>query len=232
MGEGFQFVDLIFFAMVAVFLVLRLRSVLGRRPDEGASRPAPENPSPFAGSDNDNVIDLPRRLVRGVSGDEDDPSREQAAPPTPLEAALARIRDRDRGFSAEDFLAGAKAAFEMIIGAFATGDAKALQPLLSKQVLANFTGAMEERVAAGNTLEAELVASPTAEIVDASLDGNVATVTVRFVSEQVNVLRNKDGDVIEGDPNRITKVIDIWTFSRDTGARDPNWALVETRSGD
>lgn len=233
MGYGFRFIDLIFFAMVAVFLVLRLRSVLGRRPDDGAQRPGPlAGKSPLLpGGDNDNVVDLPRRGYVAPSEPEEEPLPETPVVLTLQETALAEIQATDRTFSVEDFLGGAKAAFEMIITAFAAGDKKSLQSLLSKQVFANFTGAIDARAAAGETLEAELISPPSAEIVEASLEDRTAIVTVRFVSEQVNVLRDKDNEVIDGDPNRITKVIDIWTFSRDTSARDPNWVLVETRSG-
>jgi len=231
MSDGFQFLDIILFAAVAAFFVYRLRGVLGKR--MGHDKPPSD---PFgkrkAEADDEKVISLPDRNKQD-SGDE---SPEQAeaegreSPDTPLEAGLMQIKQADKAFAEEPFLAGARAAFEMIISTFAGGDAKALRPLLSNDVYADFSGAIAERRAAGNVLETTLVGINEAEIVEAEMQARTAFITVKFVSEQINVVRDKKGEVVEGDPTGVTKITDIWTFARNMRSRDPNWTLVATRS--
>lgn len=225
MNDGFQFIDIIFFAMVAAFLVLRLRSVLGRRTGQerprdifGRSPSAPSN-SP------DNVVELPDRRRATMAGAPDD-----RYAGTPVGSGLNQIRNADPSFNTERFLQGGRAAFEIVLGAYAEGDVATLRPLLNDEVFGNFQKAILERQQGGETLETELIGIKSAEIVEATLDGRTALVTARFVSEQVNAVRDAKGEVIEGDPNRVAEVIDLWTFARDTQARDPNWALVATRS--
>lgn len=225
MSDGFHLLDIVFFAMVAAFLVLRLRSVLGRR--TGNERPPQERlrPSPPHGEPQDdagNVIDLARARR---------PVPEPAAD-TPLGQGIAAIRAVDRNFTPESFLAGASRAFEMIVGAYAAGDKRGLRPLLADDVFANFAGAIDQRERAGESLETELVGIRSADLVDVRLVNGQALVTVRFVSEQVNVLRDMQAAVVEGDPGRVVDHIDEWTFARDTRSPDPNWELVATRSPD
>jgi predicted lipid-binding transport protein (Tim44 family) len=224
MGGGFQYLDLIFFGIVAVFLVLRLRSVLGKR--TGNERPR----DPFAGAP---AKDQPV-AARAPNG----PMPDIAAKPsiggpivgTPVASGVARIRAADPNFDESHFIAGARAAFEMIVGAYAAGDAGALRPLLSDEVFANFNRAIEERQKNGHTLSTTLVGIRSAEIIEADLQNRNAVVTVKIVSDQINVTRDGEGKVVEGDPAAVTSVTDIWTFSRNTRARDPNWTLVATRS--
>jgi predicted lipid-binding transport protein (Tim44 family) len=148
----------------------------------------------------------------------------------PVAAGVARIRAADPNFDEGHFIAGARAAFEMIVGAYAAGDAGALRPLLSDEVFANFNRAIEERQKNGHTLSTTLVGIRSAEVIEADLQNRNAVVTVKIVSDQINVTRDGEGKVVEGDPAAVTTVTDIWTFSRNTRARDPNWALVATRS--
>jgi predicted lipid-binding transport protein (Tim44 family) len=105
-----------------------------------------------------------------------------------------------------------------------------LRPLLADDVFNGFAGAIDQRKAAGQTLDTQLIAIRSAELADAQLRGSNARVSIRFVSEQVNVVRDATGNVIEGDPGTAEEVIDIWTFERDTRSTDPNWTLVETRT--
>lgn len=219
MNDGYHFLDIVFFAMVAAFLVLRLRSVLGRR--TGNERPpeqwtAPETPAA------DKVVDL--QAVR----------RSAAEPPneTPVGRGLAAIRAADRAFDLDIFLGGAKAAFEMIVIAFAHGDKATLQPLLAPDVYRHFSDAIDARRQHGETLQTELVGIRSAELVEAQMDGRFAAVTLRFVSEQVNALRDAKGEVAEGNPERVVDVIDVWTFRRDTRSTDPNWALAATHTSE
>jgi len=224
MGDGLAFFDIVFFALVAGFLILRLRSVLGRRTgNENRERwsprlpqRAPPKPAPgTAGSLPDNVTPLPGREPVSTGG-------------SPLDAALTQIRLADASFDPQRFSEGAKAAFEMIVTAFAQGDTATLRPLLADDVYENFAAAIKGRQDAKQTLETTLIGIKTAEVIEARMEGRTAYVTVKFVSEQVNVTRNAAGEVVDGDANRVAAVTDIWTFARNTRASDPNWALVQT----
>lgn len=216
MNDGFQFIDIIFFAMVAAFLVLRLRSVLGRR--TGNERP-PESFGRKPGGE-DNVIPLPER--RGPAA--------EIPPNSPLAGGIDRIHAVDNSFTAESFLGGARAAFGMIVGAFAAGDRDTLRPLLADTVFANFTAAIDAREQAGERLDTEVVTMKKVEIVEADMEEHMAVVTVKFVTDQVNVVRDAEGRILEGDPNKVTEVTDLWTFARNTASDDPNWELMATRS--
>lgn len=215
MNDGFHFLDIVFFAMVAAFLVLRLRSVLGRR--TGTERP-PEQW--VADPDAAKVVDLAQ--VR----------RSASEPPaeSPVGLGLAAIRAADRGFDLDGFLGGARAAFEMIVGAFAAGDKAVLQPLLAPDVYRNFAEAIDNRQRNGEVLTTELVGIRSVEPVEARLDGGFANLTLRIVSEQVNALSSHDGQLLDGSRDRVVDVIDEWTFRRDTRSSDPNWVLAATRT--
>ncbi|HUI17559.1 MAG TPA: Tim44/TimA family putative adaptor protein [Alphaproteobacteria bacterium] len=222
-----HFIDIIFFAMVAAFLILRLRSVLGRRTGDERPRPDPFRPSPAEGA-GDKIIPLPGPAERAAG-------EPIAAPPpaavgTPLESGLTQIAVADPSFTAEHFVEGAKAAFEAIVTAFAKGERDALRPLLNDTVFEHFSAAIKAREDAGQSRETTLVGIKSADILEAQMDGRTAFVTVKFVSEQINLTRGKDGNVVEGDPGHVAEITDIWTFARNTRSRDPNWALIETRS--
>jgi len=223
MSGGFEYFDIILFAMIAAFLVYRLGSVLGKRTGHERQGRSPLEPvssdSPSSDAGNDNVVAIPTR---------DEPAEEE--PDTPLGAAITQIKLADPSFTRKGFLEGARSAFEMIITAFALGDMKTLRSLLSKEVYDNFAEAIRVRERASQTKETTLVGIDSAEILEASLEDGTASVTVKYVSEQVNATRNEDGEVVEGDPNAIDKVTDIWTFARNTKTSDPNWSLVATRS--
>jgi predicted lipid-binding transport protein (Tim44 family) len=120
----------------------------------------------------------------------------------------------------------------MIVDAFARGDTEALRPLLADDVYGGFAEAIEQRRRAGETLETEVVAIKQAEAVEARMDGSWAHVSVRFVSDQVNVTRDAEGNILDGDPEQLAEIVDVWTFARDTSTRDPNWELVSTGVGE
>jgi predicted lipid-binding transport protein (Tim44 family) len=145
-------------------------------------------------------------------------------------AGIARIGSADRSFDENGFLAGARAAFEIVVNAFAKGDTAALQPLLSESVYASFSEAIRVRLAAHETFENNLLSIKSVEIAEANLEGDVATVTVRIVSEQTSVTRAADGSVVDGNPDHVEEKTDLWTFSRSVRSRDPNWTLVATHS--
>jgi predicted lipid-binding transport protein (Tim44 family) len=149
---------------------------------------------------------------------------------TPFEAAITQMRIADPRFDVREFVGGARAAFEMVVEAFAKGDRKTLQQLLSPEVYENFESAIREREQKNHTLENTLIRVVSTDAIEAELEDRIASITVKIVSEQVNVSKNAAGEVVDGNPNHITEVTDIWTFSRDLRSRDPNWKLVATRS--
>lgn len=241
MGDSFQFIDIIFFAMIAAFLVLRLRSVLGKRTgNEKPRRTFFDSQADSRREQDDNVIDLPgRRDAEREDGAEDRPQPSDRAASawgrpagTGTASGVAAVQAADPTFDPDSFLGGARAAFEMIVGAFAKGDTETLRPLLADQVFDGFASAIEDRESAGESMETELLGFKKIAITEAAMSGRVANVTVRFETDQVNVVRDRNGDVVDGDPDHIARVVDLWTFARDTGTRDPNWALVATRTPD
>ena len=225
MGGGFQFLDIILFAVVALFLVLRLRSVLGRRTGTEQRRDpfagAPANDQPVRREVPLAVPDLSAKPVITPAPD---------VPPSPIAAGLAKVREADPAFEEAHFLAGCRAAFEMIVNAYAAGEAGTLRPLLSDDVFANFNGAIEERKKAGHMHTTTLVGIRAVDLLEADVLGRNAMLTVKIVSDQINVTRDSVGRVVEGDATAVAPVTDIWTFSRNTRSRDPNWTLVATRS--
>jgi predicted lipid-binding transport protein (Tim44 family) len=227
MGDGFQYFDIIIFAMIAAFLVLRLRGVLGRRtgtekPRDGLFPRSAVKRDPAT----DNVVNLPE-TVRPRDELAPVPAGPRAATP---ESGLAQIRAADPGFEPNGFIQGARGAFEIIVNAFAGGDTATLRPLLSDEVYERFAEAIRQRVAAKETHETQLVSIKTAEIDEAELNGRTAFVTVKFISDQVNVTRAADGTVVDGEPDHVVEKTDFWTFARNTRSQDPNWLLVATRS--
>jgi predicted lipid-binding transport protein (Tim44 family) len=221
MGDGYQFIDIIVFAVIAGFLVLRLRSVLGRR--TGTEQRREPFPPPAGETPAEKVVTLPPRSR--VASPATPPEG-----PAPLALGLARLRDADKSFDEKSFLTGARAAFEIIVNAFAKGDTAALQPLLSPDVFASFANAIRTRQAEHETLTTNLLSIKTVEIAEAGLDGDRAQVTVRFVSDQTHVTRAVDGSVVEGNPDQVEEKTDLWTFARPVRSRDPNWTLIATHS--
>jgi predicted lipid-binding transport protein (Tim44 family) len=220
MGGGFQFFDIIFFALVAAFIILRLRSVLGRRTGHERTPPDPFRPVPPQP-----VERAPEALAApGVSG--------VGAAVTPavgsLAAGFAQIKIADPSFDEQAFTKGARAAFEYIVGAYAAGDEAKLKPLLSTEVFDGFKSAIVNRRTAGQTHETTIVRLREVEATAARMDGAMASITVRYVSEQINVTRDAAGQAVDGDPDRITEVTDVWTYARNTRSSDPNWILVAT----
>jgi predicted lipid-binding transport protein (Tim44 family) len=222
MGDLPHYFDIILFAMVAAFLVLRLRSVLGRRTGNERRRDSYiRDPAAAA----EKVVTLNQRpaSVAAIANN--------APPPGTVAGGLAQITAADPGFEASSFLDGARGAFELIVAAFARGDKNGLRPLLSDDTYKSFAGAIDEREAAGETLETRVDKLKDIDIVEAGMDGRTARVTVKLVSDQINVLRAHDGSVVDGDPQNLIEKTDFWTFARDTRSPDPNWELVATGSG-
>src|SRR5579885_3354482 len=214
MGGDFHVGSIVFFAIVALFLVFRLRSVLGRRTGPPpVSAPMPGEPADARGP-----------VIEGTATPAPEPAH------APLATGLAQLKSADRNFDERAFLKGARSAFEIIVNAFAAGDTAALKPLLSADVYRSFEAAIRQRQSAKETHETNLMTVKDCDLMEAGIDRNAAFATVRFVSDQVNVTRAADGTVIDGDPDRVVEKTDFWTFSRDVRSRDPNWQLIATRS--
>jgi predicted lipid-binding transport protein (Tim44 family) len=215
-----QYFDIILFAMIAGFIILRLRSVLGRR--TGLERRPDPSRNPFARR-------APNRVMRAPEHGKPALAPVQILPPADtVTAGLATLRRSDPGFDSAHFLEGARAAFTMIVEVFAKGDTAALRPLLGEDVYRAFAKAIEQRRAAGETLETRVLRIDDADIVRAGLDGHTMHVTAKFVSQQINATRASDGSVVDGDPEHPSEKIDTWTFARDARSTNPNWVLVAT----
>jgi predicted lipid-binding transport protein (Tim44 family) len=220
MGDGFQFLDILLLGAIAGFIALRLRAVLGQRTGHEQKRRRPPyadkdgQAEPAGESEGDNVVALPPRST---------------APADPaLEAVLAPLRAADPGFDAAEFVSGAKAAYEMVVTAFAAGDKDTLRPLLSREVFNDFAGAIDERAKRGETMETTFVGLRGASIIETQVNNRIAEVTMKFESELISVTKDAQGHVISGHANSVEQVTDIWTFARDTRSRDPNWTLIAT----
>ena len=231
-----MFFEILFFAVVAGFLGWRLYSVLGRRtghekPFDPFRTKEPEAPATVSDREG-NIRRLPEPAARPDRVDRDRRKLEAAIAGVAgdVRRGLEEIRGADPKFDMVDFVVGARVAFEMIVGAFAQGDTKALRPLLNDQVYGNFAGAIEERNRNKERHETTLVGILSADIVAAALKGDEAQVTVKFVSQQINVTKDQEGRIIDGDPSEVANITDIWTFARQVKSRDPNWQLAATDS--
>jgi predicted lipid-binding transport protein (Tim44 family) len=222
---------------VALLIFLKLRSVLGQR--TGRERP-PYDPfsarDQVRGSTGDKVVTLPTRAVEQAAKPAEpaepvDRWKGIAASGSATAAGLDAIFATDKSFDPRHFLTGARAAYEMIVVAFAQGDRRTLREWLSKEVYDSFDAVIRDRESRGETTETRFVSIDTTEIAGAEMRSRTAHVTVRFVSQIVSVTRDKSGDVTDGNADAVTDVTDSWTFARDVTSRDPNWKLVATEAG-
>ena len=231
----------IIFLALAVFIFLRLRSVLGQR--TGRERPPYD---PYSARDamrtapgekiNEKIVALPGRAP--------DASQQPAEPAEPVDrwkgiakpgstlaAGLDAVVRADKEFDAQHFIAGGRSAYEMIVTAFAAGDRRTLKNLLSREVYEGFEAAIRDRETRSETVETKFVSIAAADIGNAEVRGRTTQVTVRFVSQLISVTRDKSGAVIDGNPDKVSDVTDVWTFARDITSSDPNWKLVATEAG-
>ena len=230
-------ISTIVFAIVAIFVVFKLRSVLGTR--SGPPRPPVDPALPRAPSELQNAPAEGNVVPLGLAGRASAPPDEAVAPErwkgfaepgSEIAAGFDAIAAADRGFAPDRFLSGARAAYEMVIGAFAAADLPTLRRLLAPDVLANFDSAIRARLAAGQTMTTTLVSIDAADFVEARLAGSIATVSVRFAAKLASATRDASGAVVEGSASEVADHLDIWTFTRDVGSRDPNWLLAATQT--
>jgi predicted lipid-binding transport protein (Tim44 family) len=233
--------------IVAVVVILKLRSVLGRRTGDEEARVeryrTERARQEAASASGDNVVAMPRR------------ERDTVAAPPATEVAEADAEERiktypgvepaargglldiarlDPAFDPDTFIRGAKQAYEMIVTAFAEGNRKLLRDLLDRPVYEGFTRAISERETRGEQVDQSFVGIEKADILESEVKSGRASITVRFVSELISATRDKAGAIIGGDPQKIKEVTDIWTFSRDISSpkarSNPNWWLIATQS--
>ena len=224
----------IFFLVAAVVIFVQLRNVLGRR--TGNERP-PFDPysrrteAKDEAAQGENVVSLPRR--KGAEPENAYAAIDAfAAPGSELNRGLRAIHDADPSFEPKTFVEGARMAYEMIVMAYADGDRRTLKNLLSREVYDGFVAAISEREGRAEKIQSSFVGIDRAEIASAEMKGTEAHVTLRIVSQLVSATRNAAGEVIDGDPETVAEVKDVWTFARDTRSRDPNWKLVATEADD
>ena len=229
---SFDFITL-FFLVAAVIIFLQLRSVLGKR--TGNERPPvdPYSPSvkpPMARKHparwcNCHAVMAPARKFRATPRSTPLPSAG-----TPLNDALRRMTDADPAFDPKEFVNGAKMAYEMIVMAFADGDRKTLKGLLSRDVYDGFDAAISERESKGEVVKSTFVGIEKADMVHAEIKDSEANITLRIISQLISATYDKAGAIVDGDAEAVSEVNDLWTFSRDTRSRDPNWKLIATES--
>lgn len=233
--EFFDF-GTIFFLIAAIVIFFQLRNVLGRR--TGSERPpfdpysSPRTEAKGDAAPAENVVSLPRRKGGAEAENAYAIVDAVAKPGTELNRGLRAIRDADPSFDPKVFVDGAKMAYEMIVMAYADGDRRTLKNLLSREVYDGFVAAISDRESRNEKIQSSFVGIDKAEIVNAEMKGSEAHVTLRVVSQLVSATRNAAGEVIDGDPETVAEVKDVWTFARDTRSRDPNWKLVATEADD
>jgi predicted lipid-binding transport protein (Tim44 family) len=231
----------IIFLALAVFIFLRLRNVLGQR--TGNERPPYDRTARNVvqgaqdNNNNNNVVPIPGAVIDqpplAPTADVAPPTdrwKGLAEPGTPLAQGLDAIAAQDSSFDPRHFLSGARSAYEMIVLAFANGDRRALKDLLSSEVFESFDGVIRDREKHEQKTETRFVSIDKAELVGAESRDRAAQLTVRFVSQMISVTRDKAGTIVDGNPDKVADITDVWTFARDTSSRDPNWKLVGTGS--
>lgn len=227
-------IDIIIFAGIALMLILKLKSVLGTGSDNGSSKD-----NPFANADNVIKIKEPIELkpatleemtknIPLIIDNEliDEKSNEEHI----IEEGLKEIFESDRNFDLKIFVEGSKYAFNMIVKSYDESDTANLKPLMSEKLYSDFVNALNEVKKQEIKTETIIHDIKDTKIIEAHLGGLMAYITIKYLVEQTSCVRNKDNVVIEGDPDNITTVENIWTFTRDMRTDDPNWTLIKTRT--
>jgi len=238
MADVFDIYTIIFLAL-AVFIFLRLRSVLGQR--TGRERPPYD---PYSARDavrspaGEKVVTLPQRNPDAAQRPAENATspaerwKDVAEGGSAVAAGLDAVAAADPSFDAKHFVTGARTAYEMIVTAFAAGDRRQLRSLLSKEVFDGFDAAITERERRSETAETRFVSIDGSTITAAELrNRTTAQITVRFVSKLISATRDRGGAVIDGNAEKVTDVTDVWTFARDISSRDPNWKVIATEAG-
>ena len=220
-----QYLDIIILLLVVVLLFQKLHSLLGTRPTETEKKIAEEKAA--------KIFDMIVQKAEAQKHHTEQPTTELEATPIKDDSELSatdKVLSKIPNFNKDHFLNSAKKAFEMIVSSFSQGDTETLEMLVSKELAKKFQQVIEQRRADGITSETDLIGFDNAEITHAQIsDDNIISITVKFISEQVNILKNKDGEVIEGDEQYIQNITDVWTFEKALTSTSPNWLLTSTK---
>ena len=210
-------IELIILAGIAVFLFLRLRSVLGTREGFEKPRMQPKN-------------DAPKRDFKVIDGGEDKDITDNVDKNSKSAEALKLIKSEDENFTVNEFLSGARSAYEWILMSFEKNEIDEIRDLLSEEVAEAFDAVVDQRVSQGLTIEAEFIGIREMKLVEATYSSKTKTaeISVSFVGEMTSVVKNSSGEIVEGDPKQIKRQKDTWTFSKDIKSSNPNWLLVAT----
>lgn len=232
--------DILLYALIAAVLVFWLRNTLGTRHGDERQRPNPfsshpeEKDSASGETKNEgNILNLPQGAQLRPELNREDNEQNESNPAIANESAqkgIDEIAGHDRGFDLNHFISGACDAFAIIVEAYARNDRETLQSLLHDTVYDVFEQDITQREKNGETLETEIHAVREAKVIDAGIKNQIAYLSVRFEAEETSVRRDSEGNILSGDPERITKMHDVWTFGRHVKSRDPTWYLYETRS--
>ena len=213
--------DIIFLAIVAAFVIYKLKNTLGK--DSGID-PRTLGRTTESAENTQRILSFPEKALREAAPEPDPSSYGDAS----VAQGLVSIKIADPAFNVAEFLSGAKTAFEWILGAFSKGEKQKLAQLLSDDVFAQFSRAIDELKTKNQTRETTLVSIVSQNIIEAKQDKNVARITLKFVTEQVLLIRDAEGKIIEGDPSDAQRVEDEWTFERDVTSKNPNWKIIAT----
>ena len=217
-----QYLDIIILLVVVILIFQKLKTLLGTRPDMEERQQA--------------EIKAAKILTVVAQELEKQQQKEEETTPTITSESTAELSDTDKtlkeipNFNKESFLTSAKKAFELIVTSFAKGDTQTLEMLVNNKLYKKFQEIINQRANDGITSETDFIGFDSAEITHAEISkNNIAKITVKFISEQVNLLRNKEGEVIEGDEQYIQNITDVWTFERALTSTSPNWLLASTK---
>lgn len=229
--------DILLYALVAAGLVLWLRNILGTRHGDERQRP-----NPFSMEETKaerKPTDTPKRsgdqqpvAMFDIEVEEEPLPRNVEIDNKTAENGLEEISRAEKNFDLIHFVTGAQDAFALIVEAFAVGDREILKSLLAKNVYNAFDGAIKQRESNGQSVSTEIHAVRKAKILDAQVQNKMAFITIEFTADETCIVRDKDGEIVEGDPDRITEMVDIWTFGRQIKSKDPRWLVYETRDGE
>lgn len=219
-----QYLDIIVLLLVVIFIFSRLKSLLGSRPSESERKMAEEKAAKIF------------EMIMHEGEKKEAEAQNTVSTETLAQPVDENMSETDKvlasipGFNKQQFLENAKKAFELIVSSFSKGDTQTLEMLVSQKLIAKFQEVLNQRQADGITAETDLIGFDSAEITKAQINkNNIINITVKFISEQVNLLKNKKGEVIEGDEQYIQNITDVWTFERSLTSTSPNWMLVSTK---
>lgn len=219
--EGFQYGDIIVIGAIAAFIILRYRAMLGS--ESGRDPSEIQRPKP---------LEEYERIVKPVEREQAKPasgtSEEDGKYPELQAISFKNMRNIDPDFSPDEFLVGAKMAFEMVIKAFNERDHETLKMLLAADVYSNFKEVIDTQESQNLKHETTLVAINGATIKHANLSGKKARITVQFESDQIQIVRDADGNITQGNPSDVDLMDDEWIFERDLASSSPNWLIIET----